>query len=267
MPRFVSLLTTALLLANPTPPQASVESAAALLLDNEELCLRVGEKAPTGVEAATHPVAARALAKETLEIAEELLERVPRASDLVRLLGVVVELQRRICGGPDCDGNCRALGIDLESAARRLEATLPTGKARRQELLLPFLDRRDMAISGSLEAAQVQHRSRKSGAEPATKGTPHNPAATGPDSSRVTIGSREQASEGPEVGAQQIWDPSPEELARRRQQKVTAFYGRLAAWRPTYRRELRELAALRSTLARELEQRSLQHVRGGQLTT
>jgi hypothetical protein len=292
MPRSIAALATFLIFAVPAPPAATEAEATVLLLDNAELCLRVGRASADRAGPSPAQTAARALARETLAIAGELLESSKSASEPGRLGFEVFRLQEQVCGEAHADRNLEDLETRLRSAVDSLEESAELESAGREKILARFLERRDEAISSGLEAelhreqasqgAAVQssgdedrlaHRSSDGGwLETVTSGVSAEavgkapagatesvrPALARDVDSDSTSGSK-PGTDGPDP--QEIWSPAPAQMAARRQQNVSSFQGRMAAWRPTYKRELRELAALRSTLARELEGRSLQHVR------
>ena len=272
MPHLIALLSLIMLLASPVSSRASEEEAAALLLDNEELCLRVGPAASAEITAPADD-AARALATESLAIASELLDELPR-SEHVRQLTDVLELQQHVCGEEAESDVDSELERALRSASRNLETTIRMEEQRRAEILLRFLERRERATYRALEQQRSESAQRNLVAVSATGRVAEVPEARRAVVEEAWLAGRsesvaeEAASEEAAGAATQKWDPSPEEIARRRRQKMDAFRGRFEAWRPAFSREMRELTALRSQLARELESRSLQHVQSlcGQLT-
>jgi len=289
MPQLIALLTIVMLLTGPSSPRASEESAAALLLDNEDLCVRLGGM--TSSHGTVALAAAHALARENLSIAEELIGKLPVTAERTRQLTDALDLQQRVCGDLTDRGTGESANLEpeLRMAGKRLAVAVPVEGPRRDELLLRFLDRREQATYAALERLQenkparvspgalpvestdemsvvrrvVAETARSTGREGVIKG-PSPSALTsqaGSMSRQVESATATAADVDPDTDATQTWDPSPEEMAHRRRQKTSEFRGRLDSWRPAYRHEMRELSALRSTLARELEDRSLQHVR------
>ena len=289
MPQLIALLTLVMLLAGPSSPRASEEGAAAILLDNEDLCLRVGGEAvrrETAAQAAAH-----ALAQENLSIAEELIGELPVTAERTRRLADALDPQQRVCGDPTDRGTGESANLEpeLRMAGKRLAVAVPVEGPRRHELLLRFLNRREQATYAALERLQenkharvfpgalpvestdevsivqrvVAEKARSAGQERVSKGPSTSALASqgGSMSRQVDPAASTTTGVDPDTDATQTWDPSPEEMAHRRRQKTSEFRGRLDSWRPAYRHEMRELSALRSTLARELEDRSLQHVR------
>jgi hypothetical protein len=304
MPHLIALLTLIMLFAGPALPRASEESAAALLLDNEDLCLRIGRAGPTEM-APPARAAARALAAESLTIASELVDELP-TSERTRCLTDVLELQRRVCGEESESDPDSELEHALRSASRKLETTIRLEEQRKSEILTRFLDRRERATYRALERPHSESAQRKPTAVMTTGSAAEISEARRARVEEAWLAGREEAASEEAAGEEaasetaraamtvsdggsaagpagkeedgsgitlegtpaQSWDPSPEVMAHRRKQKMNAFRRRFEVWRPAFRREMLELSVLRSKLARELESRSLQHVQSlcGQLT-
>ncbi|MDH3254718.1 MAG: hypothetical protein OEM62_06990 [Acidobacteriota bacterium] len=272
MKRLCALMLMTVLMGGLARPDKQLEAAVTFLVHNRELCAAVAASGSSISDAAV-VAGRRALARETLAIAEALLDQVPDGSEAKRLGTDVLGLQRRLCGGAEPQGDPEAVRRQHEETSSELSRVMPVSAARRDEILLRFLDRRE----GAVMTAVAQVRSRPAASQDSVKKIsdpppgdarrtcPAGQAGENTPPSEVVAADVAVASNGADDGSEvspgQVWDPSPDELGQRRMLASRAFRERLHAWTPTYERQVRPLVAARVRLARDLRRQSLEQLR------